>query len=295
MTQEHKHRDDLSGVDTTGHEWDGIRELNNPLPKWWLYTFYACILVAAVYWVLWPTWPYIHDGVWTHTNGVLSYVQRDTVRQELAAVAAGRQQTLDQITKTPIENVASNSQLMEVALAGGKAAFGDNCAPCHGSNAAGSKGFANLNDDDWLWGGSLKEIQQTITHGIRWEADDETHQNQMPRFLKDGMLPRDQVNDVVEYVLSFSGREDDKAAATRGAAVFAANCVTCHGADGKGNKDLGAPNLTDAIWLYGGDKNTILETVSNGRGGVMPAWNSRLSEGTIKELALYVHSLGGGK
>lgn len=295
MSNEHKHRDELSGVDTTGHEWDGIRELNNPLPKWWLYTFYVCIAFAVVYWVFFPAWPYISHGVWTHSKGIADYSQRVTVTDELAKVAAGRQATLDEITRTPINQIAGNPKLMEVALAGGKAAFGDNCAPCHGSNAAGSRGFPNLNDDDWIWGGSLAAIQQTITHGIRWEADGETRQNMMPRFLKDSMLPRDQVNDVVEYVLSFSGHADDKAAAQRGAAVFAANCVACHGADAKGNQELGAPNLKDGIWLYGGDKKSILETVSNGRGGVMPAWGTRLSEGTIKELALYVHSLGGGK
>lgn len=289
------HKDELSGIDTTGHEWDGIRELNNPLPKWWLYTFYFCIAWAIGYWVLMPAWPYLWNGAWTYTTGTFGYVQRNQVAGELRTVAEGRAEFLKQIEAMPLADIARNDQLMEVALASGKAVFGDNCAPCHGAGAQGSAGFPNLNDDDWLWGGTLDDIQTTVTHGIRWEADEETRQNQMPRFLKDGILNGTQVNDVVEYVLSLGGHADDAKAAERGAQVFAENCVSCHGEDGRGNQALGAPDLTDAIWLYGGDKATLVHTVSDGRGGVMPAWGGRLSAGTIKELTLYVHSLGGGK
>ncbi len=290
-----KHKDEITGVETTGHEWDGIKELNNPLPKWWIYTFYVCIAWAVVYWVIFPAWPYFWDGAWRHTSGAIGYTQRGEVASELQGVAAGRADILKQIDAMPIEDIAKNDSLMEVALAGGKAVFRDNCAPCHGSGAAGSKGFPNLNDDDWLWGGKLSDIQTTVTHGIRWEADADTRQNQMPRFLDDSMLKPEQINDAAEYVLSLSNKADDAAAATRGAAVFSQNCVSCHGADAKGNQELGAPNLTDAIWLYGGDKATIVQTISHGRGGVMPAWGGRLSSSTVKELALYVHSLGGGK
>ncbi|MDR3500168.1 MAG: cytochrome-c oxidase, cbb3-type subunit III [Parvibaculum sp.] len=292
---DHPIKDDVSGVDTTGHEWDGIRELNNPLPKWWIYTFYACIAWAAVYWVVMPAWPYFWDGAWHHTKGVIGYTQRNEVGNELKLVAAGRAEVMKQIAAMPLQDIVKNDNLMEVALAGGKAAFGDNCAPCHGSGAQGSKGFPNLNDDDWLWGGTLSDIETTVTHGIRWETDADTRENMMPRFLDDSILKSDEVNDVAEYVLSLSGHSTDAAAAGRGGAVFAKNCVACHGADGKGNQKLGAPNLTDQIWLYGGDKATVVETISHGRGGVMPAWGGRLAPATIKELVLYVHSLGGGQ
>lgn len=289
------HKDDVTGVDTTGHEWDGIKELNNPLPKWWLYTWFACCLWAFAYWVVMPAWPYIANGEWTSTRGYIGYTQRESVTTELAAVQAGRADEMAQITSSSLEDIARSDQLMELALAGGKAAFGDNCAPCHGSGASGSKGFPNLNDDDWLWGGTLDAIHTTLQHGIRWDADEDTRYNAMTAFGKDGILQPAEISDVADYVLSLSGTAGDVQAITRGAAVFAANCVTCHGEDAKGNQELGAPNLTDAIWLFGGDKATIIETVSNGRGGVMPAWAGRLDEGTIKELALYVHSLGGGK
>jgi len=289
------HKDEVSGTETTGHEWDGIRELNTPLPKWWVYVFYATIVWAVGYWVVYPSWPYLTSSGWTHTKGVVGYTERNDVTAELKTIAAGRAETLKVIEQTPIEEVAKNDSLMEVALAGGKAAFGDNCAGCHGSGAQGGNGFPNLNDDDWLWGGALADIQTTITHGIRWDADSETRQNQMPRFLDDGMLKANEINDAAEYVLSLSNKADDAEAAKRGAAVFAQNCVACHGADAKGNQQLGAPNLTDAIWLYGGDKETLVTTISHGRGGVMPAWGARLGAGTVKELALYVHSLGGGK
>lgn len=294
MTDE-KAKDEVSGTETTGHEWDGIKELDTPLPKWWVYVFYTCIIWGIAYQFLFPAWPYFWDGAWHHTVGFLGYTQRNEVTQELADVAAGRAGVMQSIAKTPITEIPANANLMEVALAGGKAAFGDNCAPCHGSGAQGAKGYPNLNDDDWLWGGTLTDIQTTITHGIRAPGDDETRYNMMPRFLDDQMLKRDQIDDVADYVLSLSGTKSDPAAIERGAKVFAANCVSCHGADAKGNQELGAPNLTDAIWLYGGDRATVITTIEHGRGGVMPNWGTRLSPGTIKELALYVHSLGGGK
>lgn len=289
------HKDEVSGTATTGHEWDGIRELNTPLPKWWVYVFYASIVWAIGYWVVYPAWPYLSGGEWTHTTGVFGYTERNDVTAELSAIAAGRAETLKVIEETPIEEVAKNENLMEVALASGKAVFGDNCAGCHGSGAQGGSGFPNLNDDDWLWGGTLADIETTVTHGIRWEADEDTRQNQMPRFLDDEMLTAAEIDDVAEYVVSLGGEAGNAAAAERGAAVFAANCVSCHGADARGNQELGAPNLADAIWLYGGDKPSLVATISHSRNGVMPAWGTRLGTGTVKELALYVHSLGGGK
>ncbi|MGB6087047.1 cytochrome-c oxidase, cbb3-type subunit III [Parvibaculum sp.] len=290
-----KHKDDVTGVETTGHSWDGIRELNNPLPKWWIYTFYATIVWCIAYWVVMPAWPYITNEGWTYTKGLIGYEQREVVTGELAGIVESRADAMLQIAEMPLRDVAADPALMELALAAGRAAFGDNCAPCHGSGAQGFKGFPNLNDDEWIWGGTLEDIQYTVNHGIRWEANDGTRQNIMMAYGRDGILSRAEISDVAEYVLSLSGRSENAEAATRGSEIFATQCVTCHGADGTGNRELGAPNLTDAIWLYGGERANIIESVSNGRSGTMPAWEGRLSEATIRSLTLFVHSLGGGE
>lgn len=289
------HKDEISGVDTTGHEWDGIRELNNPLPKWWIYSFYVCILWSIVYWVLMPAWPILTTDGWTYTKGLLGYSQRAVVTEEIQDAQAKLAPFRDKIAASEFSEIVTNPELMSIAVAGGKAAFGDNCAPCHGSGAQGAVGFPNLNDDDWIWGGSLDEIHTTLQHGIRWDADDDSRFSQMPAFLADEILERGQVEDVATYVLTLNGSTEANEQSARGAVVFAEQCASCHGADGTGNMELGAPNLADHIWLYGGDLPTIVETVSYSRTGVMPAWSTRLSEGTLKELALYVHSLGGGQ
>jgi cytochrome c oxidase cbb3-type subunit 3 len=283
-----KHGD--TSEETTGHEWDGIAELNKPLPKWWLYTFYACIIWAIGYWILYPAWPFVSS----YSKGYLGYSQRERVAEDLAQARAEQATYRDKIAASDLAAIEADPQLLSFALAGGAAAFGDNCAPCHGRGAQGGVGYPNLRDDAWLWGGSLDAIYQTIQHGVR-SGDPAAHGNQMPAFGKLGTLKPDQVDDVAEYVLSLSGNADDQEAASRGKAIFATNCVACHGPDGKGNQALGAPNLTDELWLYGGDKATVIETITNGRGGVMPAWTGRLGPATIKELAIYVHSLGGGQ
>ncbi|MGK2921246.1 MAG: cytochrome-c oxidase, cbb3-type subunit III [Methyloceanibacter sp.] len=276
--------------ETTGHEWDGIQELNKPLPKWWLYTFYACIVWAVGYWILYPTWPLISS----HTAGYLGYSQREVVAEDLAQAQAEKAGFRDRIAASDLETIQSDPELLNFALAGGAAAFGDNCAPCHGRGAQGAIGYPNLQDDAWLWGGSLDAIHHTIQYGIRAE-DAETRNSQMPAFGKLGMLKPDQVSDVAEYVLSLSGNEGDEEAAERGQALFATNCAACHGPEGQGNQALGAPNLADELWLYGGDKATVVETITNSRSGMMPAWHERLDPATVKELAIYVHSLGGGE
>jgi cytochrome c oxidase cbb3-type subunit 3 len=278
--------------ETTGHEWDGIHELNKPLPKWWLWTFYATIVWAIGYWLLMPAWPLVS----TYTKGLLGYSQRERVAEQLEAAKAAQAVYRQQIAKSDLDAITANPDLLNFALAGGEAAFGDNCAPCHGRGAQGGFGYPNLRDDDWLWGGTLAAIHQTITHGIR-ANDPETRSPgaQMPAFGKMGVLQEPQIADVAEYVLSLSGRADDKEAAERGSKIFASTCAPCHGPEGKGNQAIGAPNLTDELWLYGGDKATIMNTIRGGRGGVMPAWGGRLDPETIKELAIYVHSLGGGQ
>jgi cytochrome c oxidase cbb3-type subunit 3 len=277
-------------VGTTGHEWDGIEEWNNPLPKWWLYIFYATVIWAIGYWLVYPAWPTASS----YTKGLFGYSQRNQVTKDVAASQTEKAVFRDKIAASDMETIKADSELFNFALAGGQAAFGDNCAPCHGRGAQGGFGYPNLRDDAWLWGGSLDAIHQTIQHGIRAE-DPKTRASMMPAFGKLGMLSREQISDTAEYVLSLSGNEDAAAAAARGKEIFATNCAACHGPDGSGNQALGAPNLSDELWLYGGDKATIVETITNSRAGMMPAWEERLDPATIKELAIYVHSLGGGQ
>lgn len=279
-------------LETTGHEWDGIHELNKPLPKWWLWTFYATIVWAIGYWLLMPAWPLVSG----YTKGFLGYSQRESVAEQLQAAKAAQAGFRKQIAASDLAAISDNPELLRFALAGGEAAFGDNCAPCHGRGAQGAFGYPNLRDDSWLWGGTLAAIHQTITHGIRAnDPDTRSPGAQMPAFGKSGVLTEPQIADVAEDVLSLSGRADDKEAAARGAKIFASTCSPCHGPQGKGNQAIGAPDLTDELWLYAGDKATIMSTIRGGRGGVMPAWGGRLDPETIKELAIYVHSLGGGQ
>ncbi|HWU04387.1 MAG TPA: cytochrome-c oxidase, cbb3-type subunit III, partial [Novosphingobium sp.] len=226
---------------------------------------------------------------------VESAAAQEQLANEINAANAARKPILDKISATPIEDLPKDKALMAAAVAGGKAAFKVNCVPCHGSGAAGGVGYPNLNDDDWLWGGTLTDIQTTITHGIRQPGDDATRMSLMPSFGRDKMLTAAQVQDVVSFVRSLSGLEGKGAAAARGGVLFAANCVACHGPEGKGGRQFGAPNLSDRIWLYGGSREAITETVTNAHAGVMPAWNTRLDPVTIKMLAAYVHSLGGGE
>ena len=278
-------------VETTGHEWDGITELNKPLPKWWLWTFYATIVWSIGYWLLMPAWPLVS----TYSKGLLGYSQRERVAEQVAEAKAAKSDYRDKIAAMDLTAINNDPELLSFALAGGEAAFGDNCAPCHGRGAQGAFGYPNLRDDSWLWGdGALAAIHKTILHGIR-SGDPDTQTNQMPAFGRTGVLNEAQIADVAEFTLSLSGKADDKAANERGAKIFATTCTPCHGADGKGNPKLGAPNLTDELWLYAGDKQTIMADIRNGRGGVMPAWITRLDPETIKELAIYVHSLGGGR
>lgn len=277
-------------VRTTGHEWDGIEEWNNPLPKWWLYTFYACIIWAIGYWIVYPAWPTVSS----YTKGYLGYSQRAQVNKDIATAKERTAVFSEKIAEGDFETIKADPELLSFALAGGQAAFGDNCAPCHGRGAQGYVGYPNLRDDAWLWGGSIDGIQQTILHGIRSD-DPKTRMSMMPAFGELGMLNREQISDTAEYVMSLSGNEQDAEAAARGQELYAINCAACHGPDGAGNQALGAPDLTDELWLYGGDKDTLVETITYSRAGMMPAFSERLDPATIKKLAIYVHSLGGGQ
>lgn len=281
--------DEATGVETVGHEWDGIEELNNPLPRWWLWSIYVSIVWAIGYMIVYPAIPLLNQG----TEGLLGWTSRGALAEEIKQADAEKAGLLATLDQASIEQIAADPQLLRSAVAGGNAAFKVNCIQCHGSGAAGIQGlYPNLNDDDWLWGGDLKEIHATITHGARQPDDAETHFSQMPAFGRDGLLDGNQVESVVSHVLSLSGNGPANAA---GAALFETNCAICHGADGIGQRDFGAPNLTDAISLYGNSRAQITNTVYNARNGVMPSWGGRLDPVTIKMLAAYVHSLGGGE
>jgi len=294
MDQKHDnpHVDAATGYSTTGHEWDGIRELNTPLPRWWLGVFYATILWSIGYWVVYPAWPLLTGA----TKGVIGYASRADISADMAQLKAQRAaQAAGMADATPAQ-IKADPTLFQIAMAQGKAAFGDNCAACHGVGGAGAKGYPNLNDDDWLWGGSLEAIQQTVRHGIRVAGDNDTRVSQMPAFGRDGVLKREEILAVASHVRELASLPTEpKADLVLGRKVFADNCAACHGSAGKGNQELGAPNLTDAISLYGMDMASLTETISNSRGGVMPAWAGRLDETTIKALTVYVHSLGGGQ
>ncbi|HSR08399.1 MAG TPA: cytochrome-c oxidase, cbb3-type subunit III [Bryobacteraceae bacterium] len=283
--------DHVSGKTTTGHEWDGIKELNTPLPRWWVLTFYVCIIWAVGYWVVYPAWPLLSS----YSTGVLHYSYRADVAVELANLEKIRGEKMVALGAASLADIEKDPALLALARARGKTVFGDNCAPCHGSGAAGAKGYPNLNDDDWLWGGTLDQIMQTIQFGVR-SGHPKTHDSAMLAFGKDGTLKPAQIVTVANYVRSLSGLSTSPGYdAAAGAKIFAENCTVCHGEAGKGNQELGAPNLTDKIWLYGSDEATLVETITNGRTGVMPAWVGRLDTSTIKAMAVYVHSLGGGK
>ena len=278
--------DEITGVATTGHEWDGLEELNTPLPRWWLWLFYICIVWAIGYYFVYPSWPLING----YTKGFLGYSQRQAALDDVAAGAASRTEIGKALSAASLDQIRADPKMLEFAMANGKSAFGNNCAPCHGSGATGSPGYPNLQDDDWLWGGSLDAIQQTITVGARSVSAD-TRQNVMPSFGKDGLLTPEQINTVADYVLSLSG---SGTTTDEGKQIFTDNCVACHGEGGVGNQELGAPNLTDKIWLYGGTKEAIVAQITEPKLGVMPTWGGKLDPVTIKSLAIYVHDLGGG-
>jgi cytochrome c oxidase cbb3-type subunit 3 len=289
VADEHKEIDSVTGTATTGHDWDGIRELNTPLPRWWLWTFYLCIVYAVGYWVFYPAWPLLTNS----TQGVLGYHSRTAVLEDLAALKAQRGPMMDRLSTASLADIAGDPQLLDFARAQGRVAFADNCAPCHGAGGGGAKGYPNLNDDDWLWGGKIAEINQTIRFGAR-SGNDKGHQGNMPPFA--GTLKPNEISAVADFARTLSGLPAEAGAdLALGKKMFADNCAVCHGPEGKGNRELGSANLTDKIWLFASDKETIMDGIKNGRGGVMPAWQGRLNEPTIKALTVYVYGFGGGE
>ncbi|SEN64348.1 cytochrome c oxidase cbb3-type subunit 3 [Gemmobacter aquatilis] len=283
-------------VPTTGHEWDGIREYDNPMPRWWLYTFYLCIIWGIGYTFFYPAWPLVSSatqGLWgTEVAGDT----RLAVAAEIKRFDDANGPMKAKLVATDLTQITADPELDGYAKSAGAATFKTFCAQCHGAGAAGQAGgYPNLLDDDWLWGGDIEAIHTTITHGIRNTTDADARYSQMPAFGTDGLLEPAQIGEVVEYVLQISGQEHDATLAAAGATVFTDNCAACHMEDGSGDRAQGAPKLTDAVWLYGGDRATITETVTKARFGVMPNWNARLSEDQIRAVAVYVHGLGGGE
>ena len=278
-------------VETTGHSWDGIEEFNNPLPRWWLWTFYACIFWGVLYTIAYPAWPLLSGA----TPGVLGYSTRGQVAAEIAAVDEANAGINEQLASADLTQISANPELQSYATNAGAAVFRTWCAQCHGSGAAGATGYPNLLDDDWLWGGSIEDIHATIAHGIRNETDADARFSQMPAFGTDELLEKEQIAQVVNYVMSLSGEAQNPEMIAEGAVVYEENCAACHADDGTGDRAQGAPNLTDAIWLYGGDYDTLVTTVSQARYGVMPNWNERLSDAEVAAVATYVHGLGGGE
>jgi cytochrome c oxidase cbb3-type subunit III len=283
--------DDVSGVGTTGHEWDGIKELNNPLPRWWLWTLYATIIWSVGYVIVYPALP----GLSSSTKGLWEWSSRGDLRSELAIADQGRQALNDKIAASDINAIMADEKLRNFAVAAGSSIFKVNCVQCHGSGAAGGPGYPNLNDDSWIWGGKPEQIQLTIAHGVRADSDPDTRNNMMPVFGQDGLLTPEQINQVANHVFNIAGIKSDAALAAAGATVFAENCASCHGEKGEGNPDLGAPQLNDAIWLYSNEPEQIIAQIKAPRHGVMPPWQARLGESKVKQLTAYVLSLGGGQ
>jgi cytochrome c oxidase cbb3-type subunit 3 len=284
-----KERDPKTGYLTTGHEWNGIKELNTPVPRAVYVFLIATALFAIGYWILMPAWPIGS----TYTKGLLHRDQRTTVAESLKQAALGRSVWTAQIEAKSFSEIQGDPGLMEAVRETGRTLFGDNCAACHGRNAMGGKGFPNLTTQSWLWGGTPESIAETIRVGIN-SAHPESRVSQMPAFGRDSILPRGDIETVVAYVrsLSNSGGADSPADKIEaGKAVFAANCIACHGDAGQGNAELGAPNLTDQVWIYGGDRLSIYTTVWGGRQGHMPTWEARLSGLDRKILALYLVDL----
>lgn len=279
-------KDEVTGRETTGHEWDGVRELNTPLPKWWVNLFWVTIVWAIGYAAVYPSLPWL--------GGWFGYWSRAELSRSLDEQRGQRAGFVARIEKADLQQIRADAELLNFALAGGRQVFADNCAPCHGAGGAGALGYPNLADDDWLWGGTLSDIHRTIAYGIR-NADQNSRVSQMPRFGADGILKTEQIGQVADHVLTLSGTAAASASSAAGAALYAEHCVACHGDKGEGNQELGAPRLNDRIWLYGGDRASIVRSIANARAGAMPAWEGRLDAATIKMLSVYVHALGGGK
>jgi cytochrome c oxidase cbb3-type subunit 3 len=284
--------DEATQTETTGHEWDGIKELDTPMPRWWLWTLYATIVWGVIYVILFPAWPMVSGA----TPGLLGYSSRATVAAEVAAAREANAALDARLNEVELAAIFEDPELLRFATAGGGAVFRNHCGQCHGAGGQGALGgYPNLLDDKWLWGGTIKDIHQTILHGIRYDPDPDTRFSQMPAFGE--ILEPAEIDGLVQYVLSLSGAPHDAELAAAHAESFLDNCSACHGEAGEGMAEMGAPGLADGIWLYGGDPESIRHTITHSRYGIMPSFslNNRLRPEEIRKVAVYVHTLGGGQ
>ncbi len=278
--------DELTGQHTMGHDFDGIEELNTPMPRWWLYTFYITVIWGIGYSIAYPAWPMIERS----TAGLLGYSTRAEVASQIAEHEAANEALETALVTADLGNFDPASDLHRYAVARGASVFRAQCSQCHGSGAAGAKGYPNLLDNDWLWGGTLEDIAQTVEHGVRNDTDEDARWSAMPAFGE--ILETAEIATLAEFVPTLrSGADFDSA----GGVLFADNCAACHGDTGTGDRAEGAPNLADAIWLYGGDPASLTQTITNARFGVMPAWCQRLDDADVVAVSTYVHALGGGE
>ncbi|GIT90816.1 Cbb3-type cytochrome c oxidase subunit CcoP [Jannaschia pagri] len=286
-----KRIDDATGTETTGHTWDGIEELNTPLPRWWLWTFYATIVWGVIYTILFPAWPLVSGA----TSGVLGWSTRGDVAADIEAVNLSNAELRDSLVSIDLAVLEENEPLHRFAVSAGASVFANNCSQCHGAGAAGvqAAGYPNLLDDDWLWGGQITDIADTVRHGIRNEDDPDARWSEMPAF--GDMLEREEIAALVAHVQALGGLEHDTTLAATGSELYLDNCASCHADNGLGDRTVGAPNLTDAIWLYGSSDEALTETIANARFGVMPPWGERLGEAQVRAVSAYVHGLGGGE
>ncbi len=279
---------------TTNHKWDNISEYDIPTPRWWLTTWLICIIWAFIYWIFYPSWPSIKGNL----KGSLNWTAKSQLNTKQQENLLLKKDKLDLIARNNFENIKQDQELYQFAISGGEALFKENCAACHGSAGQGGKGYPNLNDDDWLWGGKIEDIYQTLLYGIR-SGHEKARQNQMPSFGKDKILNKEQINLLADYLIALSNNQKEPdpvdSKTINAGKIFVENCSSCHGKNAEGNTKIGAPRLNDKIWLYGGDKESIIYTIYNARAGVMPYWSHRLDDVSIKQLSLYVHSLGGGE
>ena len=282
-------RDPYTGHMTTGHEWNGITELNTPVPRAVYFFLAVTTAFAIVYWLLMPAWPI---GT-TYTRGLLGLDDRSNVAEELRQAASGREVWAQRIESSEYRTIQSDEKLMDVVRDTGRALFADNCSVCHGSDGKGGPGYPNLTGGSWLWGGKPEAVAETLRVGIN-SSHPETRTSQMLAFGRDQVLSRREIENLVTYVQSLSKQPNPTEVETlaAGKEIFAANCASCHGDNAAGNPELGAPNLSDPFWIYGGDRQSIYTSIHQGRQGHMPHWEGRLTPLERKVLTLYVLDLG---
>ncbi|WP_173934925.1 cytochrome-c oxidase, cbb3-type subunit III [Chelativorans sp. Marseille-P2723] len=288
-------RDPVTGQYTTGHDWNGIKELDNRVPRVVKFFLYATILWSIVYWILMPAWPL---GV-SYTKGLLGIDQRQTVGKAVARGAAQRSVWVDQIAQLDFEAIRQDPALMAIVRETGSTLFGDNCAVCHGTDARGNPGYPSLASNAWLWGGDAETIAETLRVGIN-SSHPESRYGQMPAFGRDGILDQAAISSIVSFIRNNAeGIDDlgplDTKGVEEGRELFVENCAACHGESGRGDPSMGVPDLMDDVWITGSNRQTLFRTIWRGRQGHMPHWEGRLSEIDRKILTLYVTNIASGQ